>query len=369
MEITKEELISYLEKKFGSPIKINEFKLLGRGVYGEAHLVDFNSAKGRKRIVLKEMLQGGFGHDYLADVAHNLILANDTFNKLPKHVKSFDVLGIRGKEVISMGGAKKYYTVLQEAKGVPYNNDLDRIFREGAGELDKKRVKVLAEYLAKIHKKKIARPELYVRRARDLVGHGEYIMGVLDGYPKGSFLTEQKKVEFVQKCAQWWGKLQNYSKRLSVVHGDFHPFNIMFKPQATGRKPNADFILLDRSRGEFGEPADDVTSFAMNFIFWAFIKYGKLIGDFQELFDLFFKIYLEKTKDFQILEVSQPYFAFRAIVVANPVFYPDKFFADRGANAKEVREKLFAFANNILDADRIDLKKINDYIEGTRVIY
>ena len=167
MDIDKDNLKKYLAKKFGGPVKINELRLLGKGVYGKAHLIDFNSAKGRKRVVLKEMNQGGFGHDYLSDIAQNLILANDIFGKLPKHIKSFDVLGVRSEELVSIGGAKKYFILLQEAKGITYNNDLDRIFKQGATEFDEKKVKALAEYLAKIHKKKIARPELYVRRARD----------------------------------------------------------------------------------------------------------------------------------------------------------------------------------------------------------
>lgn len=41
--------------------------------------------------------------------------------------------------------------------------------------------------------------------------------------------------------------------RLRQVHGDFHPWKILFEL-------GADFRLLDRSRGEFGDPADDVTS-------------------------------------------------------------------------------------------------------------
>ncbi|HIK00319.1 TPA: phosphotransferase [archaeon] len=365
MEINKENLKTYLAKKFGGQIKFKEFKKLGKGVYGEAYLIDFNSGKGRKKVVLKTMAEGGFGHDHLSDIAHNLILAHDTFNKLPLHVKSFDVLGLKGDELVSIGGIKKYYILLQEAKGKTYDSDLDRIFKEGISDLDKRRVKTLAEYLAKIHKEKISRPELYARRARDLIGHGEYIMGVLDGYPKGSFLDEQRKIEFVKKCVEWWRKLKSYSDRLCVIHGDYHPFNIVFQDEKS-----SEFILLDRSRGEFGEPADDLTAFAMNFIFWSITKYGKLIGEFKELFDLFFETYLKKTKDFQILEVAQPFFAFRAIVVANSVFYPDNWFIERGAkNPNKVREKLFSFAINILDANRIDLQKINDYIEGAKVIY
>ena len=35
------------------------------------------------------------------------------------------------------------------------------------------------------------------------------------------------------------------------MHGDFHPWNLLFRE-------GVEFSVLDRSRGEWGEPADDV---------------------------------------------------------------------------------------------------------------
>src|SRR3989344_921862 len=257
MELQKDSLKKYLGQKFGKPVKINDFRIIGEGVYGTAYLLDFKAKNGANRLVLKTMNRtGGFGHDYLSDIAQNLILANDTFNKLPKHIKSFDVIGEKKGELFSIGGADNYHILLEEATGTTYYTDLDRILKEGLTELDKKRVKAMAEYLASLHKEKGTEPQLYVRRARDLVGHGEYIMGVLDGYPKGA-MDSKMKIEIGKKCIDWWQKLQKYSHRLSVVHGDFHPFNVLFKDEKT------DFVTLDRSRGEFGEPADDTTSLVM----------------------------------------------------------------------------------------------------------
>jgi aminoglycoside phosphotransferase family enzyme len=177
-------------------------------------------------------------------------------------------------------------------------------------------------------------------------------MGVLDGYPTELFRKE--KVEIVKKCVDWWGKLKGKINRLCQVHGDFHPYNILWQ--------DGDFITLDRSRGEFGEPADDTTSLAMNYIFWSITKHGKLAGDFRKLFDTFFEAYFEKTGDKEMLEVIQPYFTFRAVVVANPVFYPDKWFEERGCNAADARKKLLSFANKVLDEETVDFEKINEYI-------
>ncbi len=51
----------------------------------------------------------------------------------------------------------------------------------------------------------------------------------------------------------------------------------------------------------------------------------------------------------------QPFFAFRALVVASPLWYPN---LDRS-----VREKLFNFIDNVLDAKEFDYQHVNDYFE------
>ncbi|MFO7872272.1 MAG: aminoglycoside phosphotransferase family protein [Candidatus Undinarchaeales archaeon] len=351
--VEREKVEKYLEKKFGK-IKLNNFKELGKGVYGTAYLLDFDLENGKnKKLVLKNMNRGGFGHDYKADIAHNLILAHNTFNNLKKHIKSYDVIA-SNEELKSIGDAEDYYILLEEAEGEEYSKDLDRISETGKlEEKDRKRVVKLAEYLAEIHER-IDKPELYVRRARDLVGHGEYIMGVLDGYPENSIKSE-RRVEIVCKCVHWWEKLRNYKERLSVIHGDYHPFNIMFKGE--------DFVLLDRSRGEYGEPADDLTGMLVNYLFWSLVKYGKLDNEFKELFKLFLNTYLEKTEDKEVLKVIQPFFTFRAVVVANPIFYSNDWFRKRGADPDEIRDKLLNLAENVLDIEKFEIEKVNEYLK------
>ena len=53
--MNQEKLVLYLKKKFKSDVKINEFKQIGKGVYGTAYLIDFNTEKENKRLVLKTM--------------------------------------------------------------------------------------------------------------------------------------------------------------------------------------------------------------------------------------------------------------------------------------------------------------------------
>jgi aminoglycoside phosphotransferase (APT) family kinase protein len=146
---------------------------------------------------------------------------------------------------------------------------------------------------------------------------------------------------------EWRWKLKARSHRLRQVHGDFHPWNIMFRE-------GTDFSVLDRSRGEWGDAADDVTCLALNYLFFSLQRSGKLEGGFERLWRRFWDRYLERSGDREILEVAAPFLAFRGLVMANPLWYP--------ALGAEVRKKLFNFINNVLAASEgFDPALANEY--------
>jgi hypothetical protein len=120
-------------------------------------------------------------------------------------------------------------------------------------------------------------------------------------------------------------------------------------------RQGTDFTVLDRSRGEWGEPADDTSALSINYLFYSLHVYGRLAGPFEELFKLFWNNYLEKTGDEEMLTVIQPFYAWRGLVVASPIWYPHL--------TLDVREKLFNFIRNVLNTDCFDLKDVNQYFE------
>src|SRR5205823_1471069 len=102
---------------------------------------------------------------------------------------------------------------------------------------------------------------------------------------------------------------------LRQVHGDFHPWNILF---GTG----AEFRVLDRSRGEWGDPADDVASITANYVFFSLQRSGRLEGALETLFSRFWDRYSDRSHDRELPEVVAPFLAFRGLVMASPVWYP-----------------------------------------------
>ncbi len=348
MEITKSEVEKFLADRYQDN-QLTKFEPLGSGVHGTGYVVEFYFKGKKQRLILKTLFPKDFGHDYPADRAQVLLQANSSYNLLPKHVRSIDVMGVAKDKLVSIGDSREFFILMEEVEGSSYFNDLEAILSRGKlTKLDKERALKLSEYLVKIHSEKYDDPVLYRRKIRDTIGHGECLMGVLDTYPEVNFITDTDKTELVVKAVKWWGKLKNKSNRLCVVHGDFHPGNIWWQD-------NGDFTLLDRSRGIYGDPGDDVSCLLMNYIFYALQQHNEFKGIFRELYELFYNNYVIKTDDRKIAQVMAPFFAFRAVVVANPLFYPNV--------TDEVRRAVFNFANNILEIDEIDPADINSYIK------
>ena len=354
--LTKKALEEYLSGVFGQPVQVLKAGELGRELrpaeeelkgygYGKPYLIVVSVGGEERELVLETVRPGPFGHEYRSDRAAILLWQYEAFNRLPRHVRAIDVGAFtRDGRLKSLGDCGEFFLLVEKAEGVLYHVDLDRITAEWRlTDLDVRRCEALASYLAEIHAVKRDEPGLYVRRVRDLVGHGECIMGLIDSYPPGlEYAPEELLKRIEHACVEWRWKLKKKAHRLSQVHGDFHPWNIMFKPGST------EFTLLDRSRGDWGEPADDLTALSINYIFFSVRARRRLEGPFARLFESFWGRYLELTGDEEVLSVAQPFFAWRGLVVASPIWYPTL--------SLEVRQRLFNFITRVLEVEHFEPK-------------
>jgi hypothetical protein len=225
--------------------------------------------------------------------------------------------------------------------------DLERI-RDNAvlTDLDLARADALCDYLLSIHAEPVSDSGLYTRRIRELVGHGECIMGLTDSYPPHPLITADLLQEIERHCLRWRWRIKSLTHRLRSIHGDFHPWNILFRN-------GVDFQLLDRSRGEYGDPADDLTSLTLNYFFFSLQRSGRLEGPLERLFIRFWNRYLEKSGDREILRVAAPFFAFRGLVIASPLWYPTL--------PDAVRKAIISFILAVLDSESFDPARVNAY--------
>ncbi len=319
--------------------------------YGSPLLITFAPDQAdTQQVVLHTMSQDRFGHQRRSDRARNLLLDYDTFNDLPQHVPALDVGAFADDSLISLGNSGEFFLVAPFVEGQLYADDLKRITETNAlTPQDEARAVALADYLAAIHATKQPDAARYKRCIRDLLGHGEGIMGMTDTYPSDFAIAPPARLaQIEQRCVGWRWRINGHQHRLSQSHGDFHPWNVLFD----GSAPS--FTVLDRSRGAWGDPADDLSAMTINYIFFSVRQYGRLQGEWAHLFDIFWERYLAGTDDRQIQDVIAPFYAWRTLVVAHPIWYPNL--------SDALRQTLFTLIENVLDTKRFDPAHINDYL-------
>jgi hypothetical protein len=299
-----------------------------------------------RRFVFRTEAENEFGHERRADRMAEALVSWDLFNELPDHVRAVDVgaLDDTGRPV-SLRGAGEPYLVTEWIDGVCYAEDLRRVARDGAlGPLDVPRAETLARWLVQLHAERHDDPGRWRRAIRDLVGAGEGIFGIVDGYPADTPAASPERLQAIEeRCLAWRWRLRGRPRRLARTHGDFHPFNILFRPGGDGLR----LALLDASRGGQGDPADDVTALAVNFVLFAAEHRAAWKPALAVLWRRFWEVYLAGTGDPGVLDAAPPFLAWRALVVSCPRFYPGL-----GAPARDL---MLTLAERVLDNGRLDL--------------
>jgi aminoglycoside phosphotransferase (APT) family kinase protein len=349
---TPEALAAYLARIHGTGVEAVRVTPLGGGRqgdkgygYGIPLRIDYKLHGEPRRAVAESVRPGPFGHEHMADRAQSLLWAHHAFGRLPRHVRSLDVGAVRATgELVPLGTAEELFMLAEFVEGREYADDLLRLRAGGELQaLDLERAVALCDYLVAIHALKHDEPDLWLRRIRELVGHGECIFGVVDSYPA----LDDTLREIERRSLEWRWKLRGCTRRLRQVHGDFHPWNILFRD-------GDDFSVLDRSRGEWGEAGDDVACLTLNYLFFSLQRSGRLEGAFEALWRGFWDRYLERSGDADLLAVAAPFLAFRGLVMANPLWYPKL--------AEGVRATLLRFIVNLLDAGRFEPARVDDYL-------
>jgi hypothetical protein len=309
--------------------------------YGVPIRIKLTDADGRPlTLVFHTARADDFGHDRRSDRAAEMLLAFDTFARIPQHVRAVDVgvIGLGGN-LRSIADTGELYLLTEWVDGTLYADDLRRIAADGATPADVHRAEALADYLVMLHGVAGPSATTYTRAARDLLGSGEGIFGMVDGYPAdvpGAPGTRLRAIE--ERCLAWRWRLRGREARVARTHGDFHPFNVLFREGST-------IAVLDASRGCWGDPADDLTAMAINYVFFALDAPGAWRRGLGSLWHAFWRRYLSIGGDRAVLDVAAPWLAWRALVLANPRWYPGL--------SRPGRDALLGWVERVLDADSL----------------
>jgi hypothetical protein len=336
--------------KIGSPEE-QGMKELG---YGKPLLVRFEVDGEAREGVLSTMRGDKYGHQFYWDRAHVLLCQYETAKRMHRHVKALGLGYLDEQDTFHhLQDPKEFFILNERITGRDYFLDLERVRGGELRDFDLDLAREFARWMAGLHAEKHGDKDLYYRRIRDTIGHSECILGLIDeAYPRHYERFPEPRFRALEKrLIDWRWKLKGYTHRLSAVHGDFHPWNVLVCEDCEG----PEFAVLDRSRGEWGEPADDLSTMAINYILFGLYDTPRLDGDFLTLYRTLFETYLEASGDEEILEVMAPFFVFRALVVASPDWYP--------SHPDPVRDGLFRFMENVLEDDVFDWRNVNKYME------
>jgi hypothetical protein len=345
--ITPERVEEYLRKHGHPRAVVRTLTPLGDATqeglksfgYGRPLRVTFTSQGEKHDVVVRTMSPDPFGHNRRADRIDGMVLSFDTFNRIPKHIRALEIGTFSEDGALVPMAPGEPFLLTSYVDGELYAHDLKALRdKSAAAPGDIARANALASYLVTLHAQR-ADPTIYVRAIRDTVAGGEGLFGQCDGYPDGHAIATPRRLEGIEAAAvRWRWRLRDKKHRARRTHGDFHPFNLLFRA-------DEDFSVLDCSRGGVGEPADDVTCLAVNFIFFALSGRGHFKnGPERELWNVFWSTYLEKSGDKELLEVVAPFFAWRLLVLASPIWYP--------MLDDEVRDQLLRFAERLLEGAR-----------------
>ncbi len=322
--VTQAHLERYLEARGFEGARISAMLPLGAEEqtalkdygYGRPLRITFEASGVVYNVVLRTMGPDPFGHERRADRIASFLLAYDTFNTIPRHIDAIDVGGFTSDGVLVPMPVGEPYLLTDYVDGRLYADELHSIAGlDRAPEESIARARALARYLVDLHSVR-APAEQYVRSVRDAVGSGEGIFGLCDSYPADHPVATPDRLCAIEHAAvDWRWRLRGQAHRCRRTHGDFHPFNLLFRE-------GTDLSVLDCSRGAAGEPADDLTCLSINYLFFALTARGRFDGACRALWDAFWSTWSAATDDPGALDVVAPFFAWRGLVVASPVWYP-----------------------------------------------
>jgi len=358
IEIKWEGMEAYLKKAFGKSACLTGLGEIGsldeQGMkefgYGKPLLVKFTVNGEPGETVFSTMRGDKYGHQFYWDRAAILMFQYETSGRMEKHVRPMGLGYINAKgELIPVSEPREFFILNEKLTGHEDFLDLERIRKGDFRESDLETAREFSRWLARVHSRKLSDPDLYYRRIRNLLGSSECILGLIDEafpHPFKAF-SDERFAALEKRLMDWRWKLRKYAHRLAAVHGDFHPWNVLVEGN--------DFRVLDRSRGEWGEPGGDLATMAVNYMLFGLYEEPRLTGHLRDMFTVYFEEYLEQTGDEEVLEVMAPFFVFRGLVIASPEWYPN--------HPPLVRQGLLRFVENVLEHERFDFMHVNKYME------
>ncbi|MFA6475877.1 MAG: phosphotransferase [Candidatus Paceibacterota bacterium] len=176
----------------------------------------------------------------------------------------------------------------------------------------------IAKKLAEVHKIKPKftedqKREKYSRCLKDVMIHPELsISFIVNNLGESKIFRGKVKADYLKEMLEVIEYYQKYYQRISLIHGDFIPKNILVRD-------NGDVDFIDYSRFEFGEPGVDVGCL---YSYLICMSYYLKNDYYKKLANIFIEKYISETNDLFIKEIAVVYLGFVGLVAMDEKIYP-----------------------------------------------
>ena len=286
----------------------------------------------RRSVILRNPVSVADGDQHIASRVRHALWQFQAFNRLPHHARAYAVgaLGADGRQY-DLGDVREPFILEEDVQGRDLMSDLwdgtagdDRVHRE---------LLACARLLREVHRRELPDGADYRRSLREYTVR---YCRLLDTFPEGSEFVARHGEAVTQSGLRWYWRLRGHPERLSVIHGDFHPGNILFR--------DGDICVIDRKHLEYGDPNEDVAPLVVNVLVAALARHGRLTEPHVAQLSDFFAEYLRGGVNADYAEWMPPFVLTRLLVLANPDWY---------ALEEGVRQRIWRFAAEVCELDRL----------------
>lgn len=267
-------------------------------------------------IFLKIPNETVYGETLRADAAHEVCWRLDGYSAIARHARCVCAVRIESDgslEPEHLAGPA-WGIVEEEISGQPYHERLQQMSADPDPEQATREARLICNHMVSLHGRIDGEASvLYSRAIRDNLMNA--VFRLIDGAPSlwNSFPELRERVE--HGFLNWRLALSTRHGRLRRIHSDYHPWNVFLLNDRVN-------VIGARAPG-FGDPADDLACFLVNYVWFSMRRSGALTEPYLAAFIAFRDRYFELTQDQEAAAVFAPFAAKRLLVFLNPVYYPD----------------------------------------------
>lgn len=316
----------FLEQKYGADVIITHFEEVSGGFLSKAYKVTTLIEDKENIFFIKEPTEHMLSHEKGENIFASFLTSHRTAEHAqsePESVGCFITDKSTGKTLgitDTLGESHHIVEVQKYRKGTPYIEYLDKLSNQK--ELttkDKAYMNRIVDKLYLVHSSPLEvtdsqRKKLYTRGLQEVLTHPELTISLLNENHHASNIFEgERKYEYIVEMLKVIDHLKVHNHRLSIIHGDFWPYNILIDDED-------DAFFIDYSRITYGDPGHDVGNLYMYLQWLAIYKKNTIYADLAEYFLI---RYSATGNDELVKQTSVGYIGFTGAACLVEDFYPD----------------------------------------------